>query len=93
MTFLVLTFGSLPTYYCVDIGCGLGIPSFVATIYDSRFSFIGLEVDSNRVLLAAETAMAVLPELSDLLERHPRVGLLHADATEYLNLKATHCGK
>ena len=91
MTYLVFTFGELSTYHCIDIGCGLNLPSFVGTIYDSRLSFIGVEVDPNRVLLAAEMAIKVLPEVNEFLERHLNVGLLYGDATKYLNLRGTHC--
>ena len=82
MTYLVFTFGELSTYHCIDIGCGLNLPSFVGTIYDSRLSFIGVEVDPNRVLLAAEMAIKVLPEVNEFLERHLNVGLLYGDATK-----------
>jgi len=83
MTHLIATFGSLPTYRCADIGCGMNLPAWIGCIYDSRLSFIGLEIDPNRLLLAAEIAITVMPALNELLQRHPHVGLLYADATEY----------
>ena len=90
MVYLIATFGDLSTYRCCDIGCGLNFPSLVACIVDSRLSFIGLEVDPNRIILAAEIAIEVLPDLNELLGRHPRVGLMYADASDYLNLSASH---
>ena len=90
MVYLISTFGDLPTYRCCDVGCGLNFPSLVACIVDSRLSFIGLEVDPNRIILAAEIAIEVLPDLNELLGRHPLVGLMYADASDYLNLSASH---
>ncbi len=60
-------------------------------IVNPSLNFIGIEVDENRVFLAADSSINILKEIGNLIKGSLcPPGLLHADATTPINVKGTH---
>ncbi len=66
------------------------LPAWVASVVHSCLSFIGVEIDANRVFLSSDTSLHILKGIGKVLDGMIPPGIIRGNARNPLNLKGSH---